>query len=185
MPYAISSEFNSTDRNKIVEVLDKLSSLTCVKFRPRTQADKDYVEYVVGTGCASFVGRNGNGRQIISLGEGCVYTNGIAHESMHALGFWHEHTRPDRDKYIKVFWKNVDPDKAHNFVKQIDSIVSREFDYNSAMLYGPRTFGVHARAVTIMPLDASKMIYELWDPRKPSPISSGDIEAIGRLYKCF
>ena len=27
----------------------------------------------------------------------------------HSLGFFHEHSRPDRDKFVEVKWGNVQP----------------------------------------------------------------------------
>ncbi|KAM7294421.1 putative metalloproteinase [Ixodes scapularis] len=58
--------------------------------------------------CYSAVGRMGNA-QPLSLGDGCVFRGTIIHELLHAVGFYHEHSRSDRDQYINVFLQNVDP----------------------------------------------------------------------------
>ena len=43
----------------------------------------------------------------MSLGSGCKNRGHVTHELMHALGFFHEHTRPDRDKFVKILWDNI------------------------------------------------------------------------------
>lgn len=43
---------------------------------------------------------------------GCTVKVGtIIHEMMHALGFFHEQNRPDRDDYVYINWNNVKPGK--------------------------------------------------------------------------
>lgn len=58
--------------------------------------------------CSSFLGRVG-GEQVIYLGTGCYRKGIVIHEIFHALGRWHEHSRPDRDLSVTVHLDNVRP----------------------------------------------------------------------------
>ena len=62
----------------------------------------------------------------------------MLHELGHAIGFWHEQTRPDRDDYIKVVTANIIPGFEDQFVKysreKVDSL-GVPYDYNSIMHY--------------------------------------------------
>lgn len=58
--------------------------------------------------CYSWVGHIG-GPQDISLGQYCHYTGIAAHEIGHALGFFHEHIRPDRDWNVQVLADKMIP----------------------------------------------------------------------------
>ena len=59
------------------------------------------------------IGRQG-GRQQVSLGNGCGTTGVAIHEMMHALGFFHEQSRRDRDGYIRIEWNNI-PGRKYSF----------------------------------------------------------------------
>ncbi|PKK65526.1 hypothetical protein RhiirC2_754904 [Rhizophagus irregularis] len=70
------------------------------------------------------------------VAEGSAYPVGqIMHELMHALGFYHEHSRPDRDEYLDV---NNEAAKIANYKKRSESnsvCYSNTLDFHSIMIY--------------------------------------------------
>ena len=60
------------------------------------------------------------------------------------MGFWHEHSRPDRDQYIIVHEDNIQPNRKHLFEIQpdIDSL-GETYDFNSIMHYTADLFSIN------------------------------------------
>ena len=45
----------------------------------------------------------------------CKKITPLKHEMMHTLGFYHEHSRSDRDKYIRIHWDHISEGNADQF----------------------------------------------------------------------
>ena len=58
--------------------------------------------------CSAYVGNTGNSAQLVTLAIPNCVTKGVAiHELMHSIGFQHEHSRSDRDKYVRVIYDHI------------------------------------------------------------------------------
>ncbi len=66
--------------------------------------------------CFSNVGRKG-GKQWLSLEDKCLNNKlkTVKHELMHAMGFYHEQSRTDRDEHVIIHFDNID--NSGNFLK--------------------------------------------------------------------
>uniref|UniRef100_A0AAR2LC07 Metalloendopeptidase n=1 Tax=Pygocentrus nattereri TaxID=42514 RepID=A0AAR2LC07_PYGNA len=152
-------------------------SKTCIRFVSRT-FEADYLSIQSRDGCYSAVGRQG-GVQVVSLSRnGCVYHGIAQHELNHALGFYHEHTRSDRDRYVRINWANISPTMQYNFNKENTNNLNTPYDYSSVMHYGKTAFSINGQE-TITPIpDPSVPIGQRVD------LSAIDIKRINILYNC-
>lgn len=66
--------------------------------------------------CWSYVGDDGLG-QDVSIGAGCDTKAIVEHELLHALGFYHEQSRSDRDDYVKIWWDQIEEGEADLFLE--------------------------------------------------------------------
>lgn len=83
------------------------------------------------------LGRTG-GTQTISIGAYCDVIGIVAHEIGHALGFFHEQARSDRNRFINVLLNNVQPGLRSQFDVQTTNGQGEQYDLGSVMHYGPR-----------------------------------------------
>ena len=190
VPFTFSNTTDLDTRVTILKALSEIEQKTCVKFTLRDD-EEDYVEFTgEGDGCSSYVGRIG-GAQLITLPEfnrGTCRTHGITiHEACHALGLWHEQSRPDRDQYIEIVEENVQGDRLNNFFKRNTYSVDyrgESYDYGSIMHYGPRAFSIN-RKPTLRVINQSE--YERQGrPRlgQREGLSKSDVRQLNRMYNC-
>lgn len=76
---------------------------------PHTVIYPHHLLFLLHSRCCSYVGRRGNGPQAISIGKNCDKFGIVVHELGHVIGFWHEHTRPDRDNHVTIIRENIQP----------------------------------------------------------------------------
>lgn len=188
MPYVIAS--GHPKRADILWAINHINTNTNVCVVPRT-TESDYVEFVYQAGIcgSSRLGKVG-GKQTIRIGDSCGNTRGSAvHEMMHALGFYHEQSRDDRDRYVTINGSNIISGKSHNFRKYNQSWYHRfwpegrnmgNYDYGSIMHYGSTAFGKPksggGRMTTIVPKRSGVTIGQR------NRMSATDIASINGIY---
>jgi len=123
--------------------MNEWTSKTCIRFKRRT-VEASYVSFTSAdmNNCSANVGRTG-ARQYIFLGSNCWILGIVAHEIGHAVGFFHEQSRPDRDQYVTILYDNIEPRYWFAFDKFDRSIIDSlgtPYDYRSLMHYGAYAF---------------------------------------------
>ncbi|ODM87447.1 Zinc metalloproteinase nas-14 [Orchesella cincta] len=141
--------YNQQELQSINDAMHTLSQvIPCVTFGiwpPDSNPTGDYVHIIKGTanGCNSFVGRLGGKQNMNLQSPGCMSKGTIMHEMIHALGFHHEHGRPNRDDHVTILLQNVTPGMEYAFNKlPADQVTAFGVPYNlhSIMHYDSHAF---------------------------------------------
>ncbi|EDV30246.2 uncharacterized protein Dana_GF23044 [Drosophila ananassae] len=187
IPYEIDSIFSGAHKALFKQAMRHWENFTCIKFVERdAKLHANYIYFTVkNCGCCSFLGKNGNGRQPISIGRNCEKFGIIIHELGHTIGFHHEHARGDRDKHIIINKANIMRGQEYNFdvlsPEEVD-LPLLPYDYNSIMHYAKNSFSKSSFLDTITPIGIPPGTHvELGQRRR---LSRGDIVQANLLYKC-
>ncbi|KAL4219259.1 hypothetical protein ACF0H5_021841 [Mactra antiquata] len=183
--YRILDGFSDKEKLTLLESMNHWEEYTCLKFVEAKDTDRDIIVFTPMEGvCESFVGRM-EGQQPINLDKGCMQKKILIHEIGHALGFYHEHMRADRDQYVFINYTNINDTKEAQFdplLKDEYNDYNKTYDYYSIMHYGKLFFSINATAglVTIKPKD-EKFLNIIGS--SPS-LSYRDMIIANDLYKC-
>ena len=138
VPFVITST-SSRDRAVILSAIEHWKSAACVSFVEKSKSYNSgpHVRFIKGSGCSSHVGLvNKNSGQNISVGINCATLGHVAHEIGHALGFWHEQSRHDRDSYVRVLTENIQSLLESNFqIQELERARGVPYDLSSLMHY--------------------------------------------------
>ncbi|ODM95512.1 Zinc metalloproteinase nas-14 [Orchesella cincta] len=199
IPYTFGPGYSEDEMRQIFFTMKYIEQYTCVRFAFRTERDDNYlyIRNVEGK-CQSFVGNVRRGAQQVALdpeSRSCAVPNfpgHVLHELIHALGFFHEHARDDRDNYIEIVYDNLseDDDILRNFYKNSDSDKQVDYygvpyNYGSIMHYSEKAGSINGDATIIRRAPLPQGIPKPLDGEmgQRERLTEGDAQMIRNMYK--
>jgi hypothetical protein len=139
VPFDFAASVNAQNQSRAADAMADVAAVANVTFVPRT-TEPNWVRIHAGTSNSSYVGMNLGMQPLTVVSWGSRYV--IVHELIHALGFWHEHQRPDRDSYVTINWANIQGSYAYNFNLLAPAATVGAYDFDSVMHYPACAFSL-------------------------------------------
>ncbi|CAI2349544.1 unnamed protein product [Caenorhabditis sp. 36 PRJEB53466] len=181
--YQFDSTLSATNIANVRKAIQYWNDNSCLSFSENSNGLNRLFLTSAG-GCWSYVGRQNDAPyQLVSVGPGCDTLGTATHELMHAIGFWHQQSRADRDDFVYIDFGNIMPSQAYNFQKMpVDTaqLLGIPYDYGSVMQYYPYAFAVDSTKYTILAKDSP---YQNSLGQREAP-AFGDVIGVNKLYNC-
>ncbi|KAK7886880.1 hypothetical protein WMY93_026501 [Mugilogobius chulae] len=181
VPYVLENDLDLNAKGVILKAFDQFRLKSCIDFKPREQ-EEYYISVQKLDGCWSYIGRTKTNGQELSIGQNCDTIATVEHEFFHALGFYHEQSRYDRDDFVTIHLENVLKGYENNFLKvssDESTTHGTPYDYWSVMHYNKNAFS-NGNGLTITTIDPAyqDIIGQRYE------VSTTDIKELNLLYNC-
>lgn len=165
--YKISPSFENTKR--IQDAIEMWENTSLVNFIPANPQSRSYVVFELSKYTRSYIGCIGR-PQTVEISDKARAGN-IAHEIGHLLGLFHEHSRSDRNNYIRI---KCPDDINYKLALEIDK-AAKDFLYYDlySIMHYPPTDNCMEVLVKGLPIGI---------PGQRKEISTGDKKTIAKLY---
>ena len=188
--------------NTIRAAMLEISRKTCIRFtQDNSGHDDDGCSLVIMKGNECHTSNAGRKIKIIQSKTQCDFTRmslapseckkgTVMHELLHAIGFHHEHQRPDRDGYVRIKETKQDEARSSNVMRKtkedkVDTLGTK-YDYRSIMHY-PKLFDVLDKkwlGMSSRVNEEKERLYDLDRNQSREELSEIDIFAINKYYGC-
>ena len=162
---------------RIRSAVAEIERTTCLNFTRCLSDGKCEMPYLYiadnSDGCFAFVGSRGPTTYTpINVAKSCTEGQTM-HEILHAVGLKHEHSRRDRDRFVKVDFSAMASEHRRQF--EMNPSTSRDigaYDYDSVLHYSTTTFARDTDPTIVAPFVIGQRNH----------ISAGDAASVDFLY---
>ncbi|XP_059608133.1 low choriolytic enzyme-like [Phlebotomus argentipes] len=180
IPYRINVGFTESEKRRIRTVMKHIEEISCVQFTENLTY-KGYLSIIKSDhSCFSTVGYEPSPLAMRVDPYDCGDRSDILHLFLHALGFFHMTSRPDRDEFVAIQWKNI-ADYAAFMKLSEEEMPSYDTPYDYLSIMHPHKKVLSQNFGTTVETTDAEVSDKIGTGET---LSEGDVLRLNAMYEC-